>query len=73
VADLWAELTPGSPLDLSGVGDGARGFIQYSLGVIVLSSGQLVEVIGASPSQPSDVQRLAQAAANYINAAGLGS
>lgn len=70
----------GSAVDLSGVGDGAQGAIDNESGgsfaQIVFSSGQLMEaLVGISPTaiQTSDVQNLAQKAAGYINAAGLGS
>jgi len=80
VADFWAAwgVRGRSSVDLSGVGDGARGFFGTGAGVVVLSSGQLMELIEDTGSmftglQTSDVQKLAHTAANYINAAGLGS
>lgn len=69
-----------SQLDLSSVGDGAQGVIATDstggAGEIVLSSGKLAEVIvvvSQQSVQASDVQNLAQTAANYVNSAGLGS
>ncbi len=44
--------------------------------VIVLSSGPLMEIINIQSLkgvQPSDLQHVAQRAAGYIDAAGLGS
>jgi len=78
MADLWSAFElhyEFSPLDLSGVGDGAQGFLQQGSddGAIVLSSGQLMEFIQVYPVQAPDLQSFAQTAANYINAAGLGS
>jgi hypothetical protein len=68
-----------TPVDLSGVGDGAQGVIlndsQGGIGVVVLSIGNLAETIVAfsnSAIQASDAQNMAQSAANYINNAGLG-
>jgi hypothetical protein len=67
-------------LDLSGIGDGAQGSVspssQYSGGQVFFSSGHLAEFIfvakdGSISSQA--VTRIAQAAANRIDAAGLGS
>jgi hypothetical protein len=81
-ADIYAaELGSVSGLDLASVGDGARGFIAHSKSGIdaaelIFSSGKLVETIGfgsRSGIQPLDAQDVAQVAANYINAAGLGS
>ena len=67
-------------VNLSGVGDGARGaLVNGSSGgyaQIVFSAGQLSEfVFFASENgiQASDVQKLAQTVAHYIDAAGLGS
>jgi hypothetical protein len=69
-----------SQVDLSGVGDGAQGLIysdsQGGIGQVVFSSGQLAEyvvVFGSNGVQTTDVQHVAQVAANYINNAGLGS
>jgi hypothetical protein len=66
----------GSQVDLSSVGDGAQGVLDPAGFVqVVFSSGQLNEnIFGLGESlQASDVQSLAQSAANYINNAGLGS
>lgn len=70
----------GSQVDLSGVGDGAQGVMagDSSGGVaqIVFSSGKLAEFIfmaGQHGVQTSDIRNVAQKAAGYINAAGLGS
>ncbi|MGH3008989.1 MAG: hypothetical protein ACRDLM_06225 [Gaiellaceae bacterium] len=69
-----------SPLDLSGVGDGAQGLIENDstggFAQVALSSGRLAEFIdigSQSAVQASDVQNVAQKAASYINNAGLGS
>lgn len=81
-ADIYAaELGTVSKLELGGVGDGARGFIASSksgvgAAYLIFSSGKLVETIGMgsrSGVQASDAQNIAQKAASYINAAGLGS
>lgn len=67
-------------LDLSGVGDGARGSVvessSISGAVVVLSSGRLAEYIFMESGRaidPDDVTSVAQAAAARIDAAGLGS
>ena len=67
-------------LDLSSVGDGARGVFSYSSkvgqGLLVFSSGQLEEYIFFNSQRAlttSQVQSIAQTVANHINAAGLGS
>ena len=67
-------------LDLSALGDGAQGSVtegsSFSGGQVFFSSGQLAEFIfmGSSSSVSStDVTSIAQAGANRINAAGLGS
>jgi hypothetical protein len=74
MADYWAAYSDGEPaVDLSGVGDGAQGFWAPDTGLVVLSSGQLMEFIQFSAVSASDVPKVAETAANYINAAGLGS
>jgi len=67
-------------LDLSSIGDGARGFLSNGssggLAVLGFSSGQLTEflVMGSlNAIQPSQAESIAQTVANKINAAGLGS
>jgi hypothetical protein len=70
-------------LDLSSLGDGARGALANgsnpsvpSVAVLVFSSGRLeerVDFLSHSAIQPSQVKSIAQTIANYINAAGLGS
>jgi hypothetical protein len=67
-------------IDLASVGDGAQGVIDNEsgggFGQVMFSSGQLEESIVAISQagiQASDVHNVAQAAANYINNAGLGS
>ena len=67
-------------LDLSALGDGAQGSVtegsSFSGGQVFFSSGQLAEFIfmGSSSSVSStDVTSIAQAGANRIDAAGLGS
>jgi hypothetical protein len=69
-----------TPLDLTGVGDGAQGVIENGSGAgagqIVFSSGHLGEfivAIGTTTVQTSDLQSVAEKAAGYINNAGLGS
>jgi hypothetical protein len=67
---------PATAVDLSSIGDGARGFLDGNGAQIVFSSGQLEEGVyfeRSSTIQPSEVQKIAQTVANYINAAGLGS
>jgi len=68
------------PLDLSSLGDGARGAVDNSGGEgyaeLVFSSGQLEELLvveGDNAIQTSAVQNIAQKVASYINTAGLGS
>jgi hypothetical protein len=67
-------------LDLSSLGDGARGNVtessDVSSGAVFFSSGQLAEfifMVVQGPIKSSDVTSVAQAAAAKINAAGLGS
>lgn len=76
MADFWTAWAASryAPVDLSSVGDYARGFFGAESGWIVLSSGQLMEFIEfATAESASDVQTLAQTAADKIHAAGLGS
>ena len=77
-ADVVADhFGPGqSAIDLSGVGDGARGALGNGSASIVFASGKLEEflyVSSAAGIQQSQVLSLAQTLANRINAAGLGS
>jgi hypothetical protein len=79
-ADFEAALFGQDSLDLSSVGDGARGFLANdSTGgsvALFFSSGQLEEFLhftSATAVQTSQVKSIAQTVANYINAAGLGS
>lgn len=67
-------------LDLSSLGDGARGAVDNSGGdgyaELVFSSGQLEELVifnSSNTIQTADVQKIAQKVASYIDAAGLGS
>ena len=67
-------------LDLSSVGDGGQGSVtlgsKFSEGQVFFSSGNLAEFIfmaGNGSVQSADVVSVAQAAANRIDAAGLGS
>jgi hypothetical protein len=70
-------------LDLSSLGDGARGAVDNrgsgtstGYATLVFSTGQLEERLDFSSDNPietSDAQAVAQKVANYINAAGLGS
>jgi hypothetical protein len=78
VADHFA--ATGSPLDLSKIGDGARGALGNGpaggAAVVVFSKGQLEEFVyltSTSAIQQSQVESIAQTMANKINAAGLGS
>jgi hypothetical protein len=71
------------PIDLSGVGDGAQGFIGVlnegkpaQVGSVIFSTGRLFESLsfyGHSSPEASQVQNFARTAADHINAAGLGS
>jgi len=68
--------SPAPAVDLSSVGDGARGYDYGGRAEIVFSSGHLQEYVGFASSSTiptSEVQQLAKTVANYINAAGLGS
>src|SRR5262249_55262649 len=68
-----------TPVDLSAVGDGATGYIVTGFGLptevdITLTNGQAgtkITAVASSTVQASDVQSLAQAAANRLDA-GLG-
>jgi hypothetical protein len=76
-ADFDTALFGSYSLDLSGVGDGAKAASSSTYAAIYFSSGQLMEFVHVQSStgsiQASDVQKIAQTVANYINAAGLGS
>jgi hypothetical protein len=71
------------PLDLSSLGDGARGAVDDTgsgdstgYATLVFSSGPLEEFVvfsGDNSIQTSDAQAIAQKVANHIDAAGLGS
>jgi hypothetical protein len=71
------------PLDLSSLGDGARGAVDNGGGgdstgyaELVFSSGRLEELLSFNSDkaiQTTDVQAVAKRVADYINAAGLGS
>jgi hypothetical protein len=70
----------GSSVDLSSVGDGAQGAdatdSNGSFAQIVFSTGHLAEFVSVASQaalQASDLQSVAQSAANRINTAGLGS
>jgi hypothetical protein len=70
--------SPATAVDLSSIGDGARGYDTGGHADIYFSSGRLDEGVHvSSPSgsaiPTSEVQQLAKTVANYINAAGLGS
>jgi hypothetical protein len=67
-------------LDLSGVGDGAQGSVtvgsSFSGGQVFLASGRLAEfivMVSSDPISGAAVTSVAQAAANRIDAVGLGS
>ena len=69
-----------TPLDLSSLGDGAQGSItmgsKFSQGQVFFASGNLAEFIfmgGNGAVHSDDVLSVAQAAANRIDASGLGS
>jgi hypothetical protein len=78
-ADFDATFFDRNPLDLSGIGDGARGELANDgsgYAELVLSSGRLEELLtfdGDSAIQASDVRSIAERVAHYIDAAGLGS
>ena len=76
-ADLDTASFGNYSLDLSGLGDGAKAAWSSDYAEIYFSSGQLMEFVHmqsqASSIQASNVQTIARTAANYINAAGLGS
>jgi hypothetical protein len=68
-----------TPLDLSALGSGAQGSVtegsSFGGGQVFFSSGQLAEFIfmgSQSSVNSADITSVAQAAANRINAAGLG-
>jgi hypothetical protein len=71
------------PLDLCGLGDGARGFllntgVGLNTALLDFHSGRLLEGVAIQnlstiPIQPSQVESIGQTVANYINADGLGS
>ena len=77
-ADPWTV-----PLDLSGLGDGAQASIGYgplteagNWASVFFSTGQLAEgifIAGTVNMSADDVTKVAQAAANRIDAAGLGT
>lgn len=78
VADHFAPAQ--SPVDLSGIGDGARGAVgndsSGGSATVVFASGRLeefVDLTSTSAIQQSQVTSIAQTLANRINAAGLGS
>lgn len=80
MADFEAALFGKYSLDLSSLGDGARGALANDssggIAELVFSSGRLHEFIyfaGSSAIPASEVQNIAHTAASYINAAGLGS
>jgi hypothetical protein len=65
-------------MDVGSIGDGARATSSPTYAEIHFASGRLFEFIHlesetAGSIQPADVQRIAQTAASYIDAAGLGS
>ncbi|HZT94503.1 MAG TPA: hypothetical protein VE985_08510 [Gaiellaceae bacterium] len=77
VADHFAPTQ--SPIDLSGIGDGARGAVgndsSGGSATVVFASGRLeefVDITSTTAIQQSQVVSLAQTMANKINAAGLG-
>jgi hypothetical protein len=82
-ADVDAAFFDRNPLDLSGVGDGARGELANGgsgdtsgYAELVFSSGRLEELLAFDSDtaiQASDLQNIARKVASYIDAAGLGS
>lgn len=82
-ADFTSAKFSQAPLDLSGIGDGARGELanggsgdSTGYAELVFSSGRLEENIVVNsdkPVQASDMQSLARTVVKKINAAGLGS
>lgn len=77
MADLGTASFGSSPVDMSGVGDGAKAAWSSTYAAIYFSSSQFMEFVHVQSQigsiQPSDVQNIAHRVANYINAAGLGS
>ena len=81
--DLVPDQFGSDSLDLSGVGDGARGFLTYykepgGLAQLFFSSGRIDEQVflqgdPSNPIQASAVESIAPIVAHYINAAGFGS
>jgi hypothetical protein len=80
-ADFFAAFfSDASSVDLSGVSDGAEGVVANGSSggnaEVVFSSGRLLELVSLNSSSAiptSDVQNVAQAVANKIDSAGLGS
>lgn len=82
-ADFDAALFGKYAIDLSSLGDGARGAVanggsgdSTGYAELVFSSGPLEELVVFSsdnPIQTADAQSIAQKVASYIDAAGLGS
>ena len=79
-ADFDAAFFRKDSLDLSSVGDGARGVFSYNSkvgqGLLVFSSGALEEYIFFNSKRAlttAQVESIAQTVANHINSAGLGS
>jgi hypothetical protein len=80
-ADFFAAFFSDAPsVDLSGVGDRAEGVVANGSSggnaEVVFSSGRLLELVSLNSSSAiptSDVQNIAQAVANKLNSAGLGS
>lgn len=65
-------------IDVGSIGDGAKAASSPTYAEIFFSSGPLLEFIHlesetAASIRPSDVQKIAQTAAGYIDAAGLGN
>jgi hypothetical protein len=81
--DFWADQFGQASLNLSGVGDGARGYLYYykepgGLAHLFFSSGRIDEQVflqgnPSNPIQASQVESIAPIVAHYINAAGYGS
>jgi hypothetical protein len=67
--------SPAAAVDLTSVGDGARGYDYGSSAHITFLSRRLEEQVRLEGSNitPSEVRHIAQTVANYINAAGLGT
>jgi hypothetical protein len=83
-SDFWASFDAPHQLDLSSLGDGARGYLFNNSGGgansaagLLFCSGRLLEAVGIDlfngTIEAPEVESIGQTIANAINAAGLGS